>query len=296
MARTSLGGLDVFLAVAERGSLRAAAAALGVQPPAVSQRLKALEQELGVRLFVRSTRAVRLTDAGRGLLQRARPAMTELHEALDAARGAAGSTRGALRLTLPWIAWRLVMAEALPRFRERHPGIELELALDEALVDVVAGGFHAGIRMGDRVQGDMIAMRLTPPLEEICFAAPAYLERRGRPRSLDDLLGHDCIRFRFQGSGRLQEWRFDGREGPVEVAVRGGLIVNSFTAVVQAARDGMGVGKFFRDDVADDLATGTLEPVLRRRRYTYPGFFLYFPRDNARLAVLRALVDVLRGR
>ena len=296
MSRGALAGLDVFLAVAEHGSLRAAAAALDVQPPAVSQQLKAFEQALGVRLFVRTTRSVRLTDPGRALLQRARPAMSELATALDEARGAANIHRGTLRISMPWIGYRLVMAEAMAAFQARYPEIELELSLDEAFADIVADGYHAGIRMGDRVQGDMIAMRLTPPLEEVCFAAPSYLERHGRPRELEDLLRHNCIRYRFQGSRRLQEWQFDGPDGKVEVGVRGNLIVNSFTAVVQAARDGVGIGKFFRADVESDLAAGTLEAVLERRTFTYPGFFLYYPRDNARLALLRAFVDFLKTR
>ena len=292
----ALSGLDVFLAVAEQGSLRAAARVMGVQPPAVSQRLKALEEALGVRLFARTTRSVRLTDAGRALLTRARPAMTELAAALEDARGAGGASKGSLRVTMPWVAYRLVMAGALARFHEAYPEIELELSLDEAFVDVIGAGFHAGIRMGDRVHRDMIALRLTPPLEEVCFAAPAYLEHRGWPQDLGDLLRHNCIRYRFLGSGRMQDWRFDGPSGAVEVAVGGNLVVNSFTAVVEAARDGLGIGKFFRDDIADDLAGGALEVVLRDRVFTYPGFFLYYPRDYARLAALRALIDVLKAR
>ncbi len=296
MKREPSTGLDVFLAVAEHGSLRAAAGALGVQPSAISQRLKAFEAGLGVRLFARTTRSVHLTDPGRALLQRARPAMSELQAAMADARGAGGVHKGSLRITMPWVAYRLVMAGALAEFQSAYPDIELELSLDESLVDIVAAGFHGGVRMGDRVHRDMIAVRLTPPLEEICFASPDYLARNGRPRTLNDLLRHNCIRYRFGGSRLLQEWQFDGPDGLRSVAVGGNLIVNSFTAVVEAARGGIGIGKFFRDDVAANLADGSLMAVLERHGFRYPGFHLYYPRDNARLALLRAFVDFMKAR
>lgn len=295
MSRAPLQGIDIVLAIAEHGSLKAAADALGIKPPAVSQQLKAFERTVGTSLFARTTRSVHLTDAGRAMVQRARPAMAELHAALDDARGAAEAHTGTLRISMPWVAWRLVMADALAALRRDHPGVAVELSLDEAFVDIVARGFHAGIRMGDRIHPDMIALRLTPPLDEICFAAPDYLRRRGSPHRLQDLPAHDCIRYRFQGSGRLQEWRFDAPGGPVEVAVGGGLVVDSFTAVVQAARDGMGIGKFFRADVDDDLTEGRLVAVLPKQVFRYPGFHLYYPRHNARLPLLRALIAALKA-
>ncbi len=296
MARHGLSGIDVFLSVAEHGSLRAASRALGVQPPAVSQQLKALEEELGTMLFARTTRALHLTDAGRALLQRAGPAFTELQAAMADARNLAGRHRGVLRITMPWVAYRLIVATGLAEFQAAWPDIELELSMNEAFVDIVAEGFHAGIRMGDRIHPDMIALRLTAPLEEVCFAAPSYIARRGKPMRLADLTAHNCIRYRFQGSGQLQPWRFDSRQGAIEVAVGGNLIVNSFTAVVEAARDGVGIGKFFRDDVAGDMEQGTLKPVLAGQTYRYPGFHLFYPRHNARLPLLRAFIDFLKER
>jgi len=294
MVRGPLDGTEVFLAVAEHGSLRAAANAMGVQPPAISQQLKAFEQTLGITLFARTTRSVHLTEAGRNLLQRAAPAMAELRAALDDTRDRATGQRGILRITMPWVAYRLIIASELAAFQEAYPEIELELSMSEAFVDIIAQGFHAGIRMGDRVHPDMIALRLTPPLDEVCFASPAYLARHGRPTSLDDLLQHNCIRYRFQGSGQLQPWRFDTPGGEAEVTVRGNLIVNSFTAVVEAARDGLGIGKFFRDDVAGELAVGTLVPLLEDHTFRYPGFHLFYPRHNKRLPLLRAMVDFLK--
>ena len=295
MARRPLDGLEVFLAVAEHGSMRAAAHALGIQPPAVSQQLKAFEETLGVTLFARTTRSVHLTGAGRALLQRAAPAMAELHAALEHTRDQATGHRGILRITMPWVAYRLVVAARLAAFQDAYPEIELELSMNEALVDIVAQGFHAGIRMGDRIHPDMIALRLTPPLEEICFASPAYLARHEPPRRPGDLLQHNCIRYRFQGSGQLQPWRFDATGGAIEVAVRGNLIVNSFTAVVEGARDGLGIGRFFRDDVSGDLAGGALIPLLEQHGFRYPGFHLFYPRHNARLPLLRAFIDFLKA-
>lgn len=294
MAQLPIGALGIFLAVAEHGSLRRAAAALGVRPPTISYRLKAFEGQLGAELFARTTRSVRLTEAGRALLKRAQPAMAELRLALEDARGAAGVSRGTLRITLPFIAYQVALARKLAEFQRRHPEIDLELSLNEAFVDIVAEGFHAGVRMGDHVDEDMIAVRLTPPMKEVFFAAPSYLAKHGRPRRPVDLLRHNCIRYRYIGSRTIAEWQFDGPEGIASVDVKGSLIVNSTAAVIDAAQNGLGIGWLFRPNIRDELQARDLESVLDRYAIRRPGFFLYFPRENAQLRILRSFIDFIK--
>ena len=294
--RLPMSGLEVFLAVAEHGSLRAAARALGVQPPAVSHHLKAFEAEIGVTLFTRTTRSVRLTDPGRALLRRARPAVRELGEALEEARGIGAATKGALRITLPYVAYEIALAPRLVAFQATYPEIELELSFDDALVDIVAEDFQGGVRLGDLVQENMIAVRLSPPLKVAYFAAPAYLERRGRPARPRDLLEHSCIRYRYIGSKRLAEWEFLDAEGPTSVKVRGGLIVNSTSALIRAARDGLGIAWLFRPVIEEDLAAGRLESLLETFAPERPGYFLYYPRENARLEIMRLFIDFMKLR
>jgi DNA-binding transcriptional LysR family regulator len=294
MKRLPAGGWELFLAIAEQGSLRKAAALLGVRPPAVSYRLKALEERIGVTLFTRTTRSVRLTDAGRALLRRIQPAMAELSEALEEARGLGRARKGTIRISLPYVAHELTLAPRLAAFRREYPEVLLELSFEEAFVDIVAEGFHAGVRMGDHIHADMIAVRLSPPFKEAHFAAPAYLERRGRPQRPQDLLGHDCIRYRLIGSKRMAEWQFRGPAGPVSVQVDGGLVVNNTNALLQAARDGLGIGWLFAPSIDADVTAGRLARVLESYALERPGFFLYYPRANARLEILRLFVEFMR--
>jgi len=295
MGRLPIHGLEVFLAVAERGSLRAAATALGVQPPAVSHQLKAFEEQIGVSLFSRTTRSVRLTDAGRALLRRAQPAISELGNALEDARGVGKARTGRLRVTLPAIAFHMILERRLADFQRAYPEVELELSLDEAFVDIVADGFHAGIRLGDRIREDMIALRVTPPIKEACFAAPSYFARHGRPQHPRDLLQHSCIRYRFIASKQLADWRFQGPSGLYSVDVKGTLIFNSFAALIAAARNGLGIGWTLRAGVEEELAAGSLASVLDDHVIEHPGFYLYFPKENARLEILRLFVDFMKA-
>ena len=293
--RLPMAGLEVFLAVAEAGSLRAAARALGVRPPAVSQQLKALETEIGVTLFTRTTRSISLTDAGRALLRRARPAVGEIGGALEEARGIGAATRGQLRLTLPYVAHQIALAPRLAAFHAAYPEIELELSFDDAFVDVVAEGFHGGIRLGDLIQEDMIALRLTPPIKVAYFAAPTYLARHGRPATPADLLRHNCIRYRYIASRRIAEWQFQEAGGLTGVKVSGSLIVDNTSALVGAARDGLGIAWLFRPAVEADLAAGRLESLLEPYAPERPGYFLYYPKENARLQIMRRFIDFMKS-
>lgn len=296
MKKLPAGALEVFLAIAEHGSLRGAAAALGVQAPAVSYQLKALEDRLGAPLFVRTTRSIRLTDAGRALLVRAQPAMTELVEALEDASASGRAKKGSVRITLPYLAYELTIAKKLAAFQSRFPEIEIELSFNEAFVDIISEGFHAGVRLGDHIREDMIATRLTPPLQEVFFAAPSYFHRHGRPEKPECLLQHNCIRYRYIASKRIAEWQFQGTEGITTIDVKGNLVVNSTNALVSAARDGLGIAWLFRLCVEEDLRTECLQSVLESYAVERPGYFLYFPKANTRIEVLRVFIDFMKER
>ncbi len=294
MGRLPFNGLEVFLAVAEHGSLRRAASAVGVQPPAISYQLKALEDRIGAVLFIRTTRSIKLTDAGRSLLNRAKPAITELGEAIEDARASGTVRKGTVRLTLPYVAYEMTVARRLVAFQRQFPEIELELSFDEAFVDIISDGFHAGVRLGEQIREDMIAVRLSPPFKEVVFAAPSYFDEHGRPDRPEDLLQHNCIRYRYISSRRFAEWQFDGSDGIKTIDVKGNLIVDSTNALINAARAGSGIGWLFRPSVEDDLRAGTLESVLDSHSIERPGYFLYYPKANARIEVLRAFVHFMR--
>lgn len=288
-------GLQTFLAVAEHGSLRAAAAALGVHPPAVSHQLKAFEEQVGVTVFARTTRSVKLTDAGRLLLQRAQPAMAELGDALEEARGIGRATKGVIRVTVAYAAYQLALVDRLAAFNEAYPDVQLELSFNESFVDIVSEGFHAGVRMGHLIHDTMVAVRLTPPLKEVYFAATSYLERHGRPAEPRDLLHHNCIRYRYIGSKQFAAWQFQGPEGVYAVEVTGNLIVDSTTSQIEAAKKGLGLSWLFQGNITEELASGALESVLDDHVVERPGFFLYFPRESTRLRMFRLFVDYLKG-
>ncbi|AZO10376.1 MULTISPECIES: LysR family transcriptional regulator [unclassified Mesorhizobium] len=294
MDRSDLPALQAFVVIARQGSLRAAARVLGVNPPAISHQLKTFEERLGTALFLRSTRSVTLTDAGRALYESSSHLLAALDEALGSVRNAARARSGRLRITLPFRAWQVILAPRIAAFQQAYPEIVLDLTIDEALTDVVARGFHAGIRLGDYLQDEMIAVRLSPFEEAAYVAAPDYLKRYGVPSRPQDLLDHVCIRHRQVTSGRLSEWRFNGPEGDLSVEVDGPLIMDDMRAVVDAARLGLGIGWSLRRGVQQDLDNGALLQVLSRFTPSRPGFFVYFPKSLQHLGPLRAFIEHFR--
>lgn len=295
MNRADLAALQTFLTIADQGSLRAAARVLGVNPPAVSQQLKAFEQRLGTALFLRSTRSVTLTDAGRGLYAGSSHLLSALSESLDAVRTIAKAHSGRLRITLPYRAWQILVAPKLAAFKRRYPDIELDLAIDEALTDIVAGGFHAGIRLGDHLQDNWLAVPLSRSEPAAYVAAPGYLAAQGMPQRPEDLLQHCCIRHRQMSSGRLSPWLFNGSEGEISVAIEGALIVNDLRTVVDAACRGLGIGWSLKRGVQGELDSGALVQVLEPFTQSKPGFFLYFPKSLQQLGLLRVFIDHFRA-
>ncbi|MBG6177454.1 DNA-binding transcriptional LysR family regulator [Labrenzia sp. EL_208] len=295
MERIPTHGIEVFLTIVREGSMRAAAAALGVGASAVSLQLKALEDRLGIELFFRTTRSVELTEAGKILFEAAAPAHRDLTYAFKKTREMARSTTGTLRLSLSRGAYMAALAPVLKAFLAENPGIKLEISWDEELVDINRQGFHGGIRMGDALSPDMIAVRITPPIKSVFFAAPSYLQAFGAPEHPRDLLDHQCIRHRHPTSGKLREWRVteDGQDISIDPPAR--LIFDSAAGVIQAAREGHGIGWSMKATMADHLKTGELATLLEPFARDLPPFYLYFPKQNKRVECLRLLVNFMKN-
>ncbi|MEM7021407.1 MAG: LysR family transcriptional regulator [Pseudomonadota bacterium] len=294
--RLPLASMEIFTAIAQSGSFRSAADALGIKPSTVSHQLRALEDRLGTALFIRTTRSIRLTEAGRALIRGAGPAFEQLSEAVESARTTGHAARGTLKLAMPEFVYQLIVGPALGAFCRTYPEIELELSLTDALSDILGEELHAGFRLGDRIAQDMVAVRLTPPLPLLVAASPGYLQKRGMPGSPRDLLNHSCVRYRFQSSGRIAPWIFRAPDGDYSVEVTGNQIVNTLPASVDLAKQGLGLIYTFRDFCSADLSEGTLISVLRQHLPDTPGVYVYFPREYRSMIPLRLLVDHLTGK
>lgn len=293
--RLPLPALEVFAAIARHGSLRAAADALGLKPSTVSHQLRNLEEQLGKALFIRSTRAISLMEAGRALIRGAGPAFDQLSQAVESARSIGHAARGTLKLAMPEFAYHLLVAPVLEKFCADHPEIELELALSDALSDILSEELHAGFRLGDNIAQDMVAVRLTRPLRLTVAGSPIYLDAHGVPDSPRDLLRHSCIRYRFRSSGRIAPWSFASSGGAYAVEVHGPLISNTLQASVDLACRGLGLVYTFRDYVAEQIASGDLVPILENHLGTTPGIYIYFPREYRSMMPLRLFLDHLRS-
>lgn len=291
MERTSLLGLRTFHAIAEQGTMRAAADVLGVQASAVSQQLKQFEDVLGTALFVRSTRSVVLTDAGQKLLARTRHILTEAEAAIEQVKSEAVATSGTLRITMPFRAWESAIAPRLDAFQKLYPQIELDLSIDEDLTDIVAEGYHAGVRLGDFLQDQMIAKAISGPMPGAYVASPVYLDRFGTPKHPRDLFQHRCIMHRQISSGKRAPWEFvvEGERQTVEVS--GPIIVNDLRTIVDATIQGLGVGWSLKSGVQQEIASGRLVQVLEEFTPDRPRFYIYFPREIRELPRLRAFID-----
>lgn len=292
--RLPLATLEVFTAIARHGSLRAAADALGLKPSTVSHQLKTLEEQLETALFIRTTRSVSLTEAGRALIRGAGPAFDQLADSVESARTTGHAARGALKLAMADHVYDLYISPVLPSFCAAYPEIELEFVISDALTDLVEQGLHAGFRIGDRIAQDMVAVRLTPPLALAVVGSPDYLTRYGVPETPRDLLEHSCIRYRFHSSGRIAPWEFQGADGAYSVDVKGNLINNTLPASIDLARQGLGLAYTFRDYVAQELTSQTLVPVLDEHLRETPGIFIYFPREYRAMMPLRLFMEHLR--
>ncbi len=295
-SQNRLDPLTAFMTVAQTGGFSAAARRMGVSPPAVSQAVRALEDRLGVPLFVRTTRSVGLTEAGHRLQMRCGPALEELQRALSDVGDLGENPAGFLRLNVPGVAVPLVIAPLLAPFREAYPNIEIEIAVDDGLADIIAERFDAGIRADTLVDKDMVSVKLTPPFKWCIVASPLYAERRGLPQTPEELSDHDCLKWRMQTSGAVYtDWHViaDGKD--VRIPTNGTFTVNDPELLHRAARDGMGLAYTLEPSVARDLEKGRLVPVLQAHWPSEPGLCLYFPQGAQKLAKLRAFIDFARA-
>jgi DNA-binding transcriptional LysR family regulator len=292
--RGALDGVEAFVRVAERRSFRQAAADLDVTPSAVSQAVRALEARMGVTLFTRTTRSVGLTEAGQRFLERARPAFEEIVAAGNAARDLGAKPSGLLRLAVPRAVVPIVLQPVLASFSAAHPEVVVEVVAGEELVDLAKNGFDAGIRMGEFIAADMVAVRLTPPLRLIVVGSPDYFARCGRPRKPVELANHSCVRMR-RSSGAVAHWRVRGSGEPLELAVSGPLIVNDVPTMLAAALGGVGLAQVPEPTALEYIRSGQLEEVLADHAPSSPGLFLYFPSRTQVMPKLRAFVDHVKS-
>lgn len=295
MSRVDLSDLDHFAAVARALSFRAAARGLAVSPSAVSHAVSGLEARLGVRLLNRTTRSVALTEAGRRLLDRIGPAFDEIRGALAEVADRPDRPAGRLRLTVPRSALVLGLSARLAEFCWLHPAVVLDLTIDERLTDIVAQGFDAGVRIGEMLDSDMIAVAIGPPLRLAVVATPAFFDAHGRPSAPHELEPLPGLLRRF-ADGSLYRWEFERDGRALSVLPQTRVVADDGSALLDMARAGLGVAILVEGYVMADLAEGRLERVLADWSPPFPGFHLHHPSRRQMRPALRALVDHLHHR
>ncbi|WP_244828879.1 LysR family transcriptional regulator [Caballeronia sp. TF1N1] len=294
----NLKELEAFVAVVEAGGFRDAARAIGSSPSGVSEAVRRLEARTGVRLLHRTTRSVTTTEAGARLLARLKPALDGLDAALDVVNGFRDKPAGKLKLNVPVVAAKLILPRLVPAFLAAYPDIELEVIADDGFINLMAEGCDAGIRYGERLEQDMIAVPIGPREQRMALgASPAYLERRGRLQHPSELLQHACVRYRF-ASGAMTTWEFERDGEHIRVEPSGPLIVRAGAATdlgIDAALAGCGIVQLFDDWMKPFFENGSLEPVLEPWWQRFPGPFLYYSGHRYVPTPLRAFLDFIRS-
>jgi DNA-binding transcriptional LysR family regulator len=289
----ALDGVEAFLKVAEYRSFRRAAAALGVTPSAISQAVRVLEARVGAALLTRTTRSVGLTEAGQRFLEHAAPAFDQLLAAGEAARDLGQRPAGLLRLSVPRAVVPVVLEPLIASFCQAYPEIELEIVASAEMVDLAAGGFDAGIRMGQFIAPDMVVVRLTPPFPFVVVGSPDYLRSRQVPERIDDLRDHACLRIR-RSNGSIAPWSFVDGGKPVEAIVSGPLIAHDYPTILGAALTGVGLAQVPGPLTTAPIADGRLKSLLTPFAVTTPGVFLYHSGRRQVLPKLRAFIEHVR--
>jgi len=285
-------GLSEFLAVAKYGSFRRAAHDLGVTPGAVSQAIQAIEARLRQPLFHRTTRSVALTEAGERLLERVRPAAGVIAESLDDLLQMGARPIGTLRLLVQRSALAHVIEPLVPVFRREYPDVKLEIAIEADHMGLVGAGYDAGVRIGEYIDRDMVATRVSRPFRWLVFGAPSYLQKQGRPRVPEDLSRHECLRYRRPEIGDIYRWEFVRNGQSVTIDPPGSVLVNDPTLLRTFAKQGMGLIYSATINVATDVEQGVLEPLLEKFSPAQESFFIYYPRASRNQPKLRAFVDL----
>ena len=293
MRGPELAEMHAFVTVAEQCSFATAAVQLGVSRSRLSETIRELEGRLGVRLLNRTTRSVAPTMAGERLLAQIRPLLSDFDAVLNSINAFRDTPAGLLRLTVPPPVASFMLAPLISRFLRQYPAIDLEVSVDGALTDIVAGRFDAGMRAGDRVERDMIALRVGEKMQSVVVAAPDYLARQKRPKTPRDLASHECIRYRFP-SGTIVPWQFEKNGRHVEVTAQGRLTLNDPELAVKAAVDGVGMLYMARGYASHEIESGLLVPVLEDWQTPPAAIFLYYPGRRQVPAPLQAFIEFLR--
>ncbi|QND51260.1 LysR family transcriptional regulator [Phyllobacterium sp. 628] len=293
MDRSHLPQLAIFATVAACGGFRGAAKQLGIAPSAISHAISSLEHSLGVRLLARTTRSVTVTEEGALLLKRLRPALAEIDLALDAAKEANNRVAGTLRLSVPPFAAHWLLAPRLAAFSAVYPGVTLEVRIEEAFNDIVAAGVDAGMRLGESLEPDMIAVRMSDPIRASIVASPGYFDNHSIPLHPHDLARHLCIRRRFS-SGQVYRWEFEKDGEEIVIDVNGPLILGDDRLVTQAVLGGAGVAFLLGHMASEPIADGRLISVLEDWCGPFPGVYLYYPSRRQMRPALRAFIDFFK--
>ncbi len=293
MDQASLKELEAAIAIARRGTFRAASIDLGISTTALSHTIGRLEAGLGVRLFNRTTRSVSLTDAGRLFMQQVAPSLQDLHAALEAVREQRETPSGTIRINAAPFAARAILTPLVFEFLRRYPEMNVDIVTEGKMVDIVRDGFDLGVRVAGLVPSDMIAVSLGRPQRHAVVASPEYFEKHGMPLVPPDLLGHRCIRVRLP-DGSLFRWRFEKDGEQVQIEVRGQISLDETSLTRTAVLEGAGVGYLFEQDILPEIEAGRVIRVLEDWTPPYPGLCLYYPGRRNLSAGVRAFLELAR--
>ncbi|ERI15316.1 LysR family transcriptional regulator [Ochrobactrum sp. EGD-AQ16] len=293
MSRPSLNDLTAFVAVASHRSFRRAADEIGTAPSTLSHAIRALEERMGVRLLNRTTRSISPTEAGLQLLERLKPALASLDEALDSVARFRGNVAGTVRINAPRLAAGFLVREILPQMAERHPDVTVDIVVDGQLIDIVSRGFDAGVRLFESIPKDMITVPLGRPLAFVCVASPAYLDRFGEPETPDELQRHHCVGHRMP-SGKLYRWEFERAGQELVISTSGAVVLDDEELMVDAAIKGLGIGYVADWAAAPALFDGRLRKVLTPWMHAPEDVAIYYPGHRAVPLALRAFLDVVK--
>lgn len=295
MDREDWGSLAAFALVAEERSFTRAAARLGRSPSALSHTVRRLEERVGVQLLARSTRSVSTTQAGERLLARVNPAINEIASAVEQLGEISGRATGHIRISSSGEAARRVIAPALPRFVESYPDVVVEVLIEQGFTNIIERRLDAGIRLGESLEKDVVAVPVSGPLRMAAIASPGYLKKHGVPKDPRELRSHRCINMRLPAAGTIYKWEFERGREKVDIAVDGPLIFDSGGMVVDAALAGLGVGFVLEDRVLGHINAGSLVRLLLDWCPAFPGFYLYYPGRRQLSPALAAFIEALRS-
>ncbi|QLK48166.1 LysR family transcriptional regulator [Vibrio owensii] len=293
MNGTTYNQLMMFHTIAQEGSITSAARKLEIAPPSVSQALKMLEEQLGLPLFTRTTRRIELTEAGQLLYERTLASMSELNLAVESVSDLSRVPSGKVRITVPRFVYQSLLKPIYIEFCQRYPSIQLEISVSDKAIDIIRDGFDMGIRFGDRVEEGMIARQLTLPVKEALFASPGYVEQYGLPETPDDLKQHKLIQYRFISSNQVAPLNLNNQGETITVNMPTALIVNDTDVMIDAAHNGLGIGRIVTPMVEEGFKKGEIVPVLEEYWQPYSGLYVYFHKNTQKAKRVRVLIDFL---